>query len=206
MFARSVSHFRKRHASSSATCIRCATSRFLNSREATRNPDRAVERWCAALRILLSRSAELDVRRKMCISSSRRFGMSTLSLTSQSAFGIFLKSLISPASRSVHEILLGWAEQAFDATNTIPADDDLGIAVMVTDRHDWNWDRLRVRDGLISSSFRHSRGKQSGAVWERVARSRRTSDHRTWEIFLSSQSAMQALLPGLDVPWNVGRD
>ena len=89
---------------------------------------------------------------------------------------------------------------------TIPADDDLGKAVMVTDKHDWNWDRLRVQDGLISSSVRHRRGKQSGAVWERVAPSRRTNDHRTWEIFLSRQSAMQAMLPGLDVPWNVGRD
>ena len=38
----------------------------------------------------------------------------------------------------MHEIFLGWAEQALDATNTIPADDDLGKAVMVTDRHDWN--------------------------------------------------------------------
>ena len=69
----------------------------------------------------------------------------------------------------MHEIFLGWAEQALDATNTIPADDDLGKAVMVTDKHDWNWDRLRVQDGLISSSVRHRRGKQSGAVWECVA-------------------------------------
>ena len=106
----------------------------------------------------------------------------------------------------VHEIFLGWAEQALDATNTIPADDDLGKAVTVTDRHDWNWDRLRVQDGLIRSSVQHHRGKQSGAVWERVAPSRRTNDHRTWDFFLSSQSAMQALLPGLDLPWNVGRD
>ena len=116
----------------------------------------------------------------------------------------FLKSLIRPTSRSVHEIFLGWAEQALDATKTIPADDDLGKAVMVTDRHDWNWDRLRVQDGLISSSVRHHRGKQSGAVWERVAPSRRTNDHRTWAFFLSSQSAMQAMLPGLDVPRKVG--
>ena len=79
----------------------------------------------------------------------------------------------------MHEIFLVWAEQALDATNTIPADDDLGKAVMVTDRHDWNWDRLRVQDGLTSSSTRHRRGKQSGAVWERVAPSRRTNDHRT---------------------------
>ena len=159
MFARSVSHFRKkRHASSSATCIRSATSRPVNSRDATHNPDRDVERWCAIEGILLSRSAELDVRRKMCISSSCRFGLSTFSLTSQSAFG-----LIRPTSRSVHEIFLGWAEQAFDATNIIPADDDLVKAVTVTDRHDWNWDRLRVHDGLISSSIRHRRGKQSGA-------------------------------------------
>ena len=63
----------------------------------------------------------------------------------------------------MHEIFLGWAEQALDATQTIPADDDLGKAVMVTDRHDWNWDRLRVQDGLISSSVPHRRGKQSGA-------------------------------------------
>ena len=107
---------KKRNASSSATCIRCATSRPVNSREATHNPDRAVERWCAIEGILLSRSAELDVRRKMCISSSCRFGLSTFSRTSQSAFGIFLKSLIRPTSRSVHEIFLGWAEQALDAT------------------------------------------------------------------------------------------
>ena len=40
---------------------------------------------------------------------------------------------------------------------------------------------------------RHHRGKQSGAVWERVARSGRTNDHRTWAFFLSSQSAMQAI-------------
>ena len=106
----------------------------------------------------------MDVGRKICISSSCRFGMSTFSLTSQSVFGIFLKSLIRPTSRSVHEIFLGWVEQALDATNTSPADDDLGKAVMVTDRRDWNWDRLRVQDGLISSSVRHRRGKQSGAV------------------------------------------
>ena len=109
----------------------------------------------------------------------------------------FLKSLIRLTSRSVHEIFLGWAEQARDATKTIPADDDLGKAVLVTERHDWHWDRLRVQDGPISSSVWHRRGKQSGAVWERVAPSRRTNDHRTWAFFLSSQSAMQAMLPGL---------
>ena len=68
----------------------------------------------------------------------------------------FLKSLIRPTSRSVHEIFLGWAEQALDATNTIPADDDLGKAVMVTDRHDWIWNRLRVKtvsSGAASSTI-----------------------------------------------------
>ena len=64
---------------------------------------------------------------------------------------------------------------------------------MVTDRHDWNWDRLRVQNDLKNNIVRHHRGNQSGAIWERVARSRRTNDHRTWEFFLSNQSAMQAV-------------
>ena len=37
----------------------------------------------------------------------------------------------------MNEIFRGWAEQALDAAKAIPADDDLGKAVMVTDRHDW---------------------------------------------------------------------
>ena len=114
----------------------------------------------------------------------------------------FLKSLIRPTSRSVHEIFLGWAKQALDATNTIPADDDLGKAVMVTDRHGWNWDRLRVQDGLISSSARHRRGKQSGDVCT-VATDQRSPN---LGFFLSRQSAIWAMLPGLDVPWNFDRD
>ena len=63
----------------------------MNSRDATHKPDRDVEWWCATEGILLSRSAELDVCRKMAISSSCRFGVSTFSLTSQPSFGIFLK-------------------------------------------------------------------------------------------------------------------
>ena len=33
----------------------------------------------------------------------------------------------------MNEIFRGWAEQALDATKEIPADDDLGKAVMGTD-------------------------------------------------------------------------
>ena len=94
MFARNVSNFekkKKRSASSSATCRRCTTSRLVNSRDATHKPDRDVEWWCAIEGILLSRIAELDMYRKMAISSSCRFEMSTFSLKSQSSFGFFLK-------------------------------------------------------------------------------------------------------------------
>ena len=62
---------------------------LVNSRDATHKPDRDVEWWCAIKGILLSRIAELDMYRKMAISSSCRFEMSTFSLKSQSSFGFF---------------------------------------------------------------------------------------------------------------------
>ena len=129
--------------------------------------------------------------------------MSSFSLTSQPAFGIFEEFDQTHEPLRARDFWVGRSRLEMPQ-DKIPADDDLGKAVAVTDSPDWNWDRLRVQDGPISSSVRHHRGKQSGAVWERVAPSRRTNDHRTWAFFLSSQSAMQAMLPGLDVPWMAG--